>query len=445
MFARAAIGLLLTPVALFAQRGSPFALPGKTAALLIGTDTYASGKEWPKLSSPVYDATTIAKTLAADFAFDTTVVRNATKDEIVRAIVNHGKQVAGTDDWAVVFLASHGYFDDDRGQGYLVFKDSKPRGDDVARSTYLSLAELRGIVEGYRAGHVLLVIDACYAGTIDPDIRTGTDRGERGASRRDIESSILRRSQYRSRQYLTSGGKEYVPDGRAGAHSPFAAALLSALRKASVEARPITFSQIVGQMAESAVEPLPRHNSFRGHEPGGDFVLIPRSFATATSAPSLSSPSVEEPAPLRGGRDPAEPRRTSRERTEPSKAVVQVKVSYVPTGRAVSSSEEVVASARTVLQGGLAQRGVAEGKGGVCASGRVCLTIDASVSISEVGGRRTVQVTLTAKNDVTGQLLGSEIGRAGPYDATVPLGRIVERAVGTKLNALLDAALGGGS
>ena len=97
----------LLPAGALGQSAPAFRLPGKSTALLIGTDTYGANREWPRLSSPVLDATTIARSLAGDFGFDTTVVRNATKDDIVRAIVAQGKRAEGSDDWSFVFIAAH--------------------------------------------------------------------------------------------------------------------------------------------------------------------------------------------------------------------------------------------------------------------------------------------------------------------------------------------------
>lgn len=454
----------LVPALAVGQGSQAFQLPGKNAALLIGTDAYAAAAEWPRLSSPVFDATTIAKALAGDFSFDTTVVRNATKSEVINAIVNHGKRAAADDDWSLIFIAAHGYFDDDRSQGYLVFRDSKPRAEDVGRNTYLSLTELRAIVEGFKAGHVMLVIDACYAGTIDPDIRFGTDRAERaGPGAREMVSSLMRRSQYRSRIYLTSGGKEYVPDGRPGAHSPFAAALIGALRKASIDGRALTFNQIVGHMAASAVEPLPRHNVFRGHEPGGDFILLPKSFVAGPSAIASNAAADEHPTPARGAR-------TSREESPPagvrraaggaSLASVLVKVEF-SDARSGLGSAHIPELVGTKVRSAFQARGVATVIGvdartngfataqspPNCAQNATvsqghCVEVTASVSRSIVGGsRHSVSVVLSARSRQTGQSLGSGDGRTNPYAMEIPLDRLVERAIDAALPGFVTAVL----
>lgn len=264
---------------------------GRRMALLVGTDVYTAGPEWANLSSPVRDASTLAATLARDYAFDTTVIRNATQAQVVQALVDLKRRATRPDDRVLVFIASHGFFDEDLSQGYLVFRDSRPRPTDVARSSYMGLTGLLALHEGFTAGHVLLVIDACFAGTIDHDIRTGTDRGAAtiGASRRAVDESIRRRSQFRSRTFLTSGGNEYVGDGGGpDGHSPFAGALLAALRTASAEALPLTFPDLLGRLDRAAITPLPRHGTFSGHVPGGAFVFVPVSFTAALAASSTA-------------------------------------------------------------------------------------------------------------------------------------------------------------
>ncbi|MGQ0642726.1 MAG: caspase family protein [Gemmatimonadaceae bacterium] len=435
--------------------GKPFRLPGKTVALLVGTDTYNASGEWARLSSPVLDANTIAKTLAGEFGYDTAVVRNASKSDVIRQIVAHGRRAAGDDDWSLIFIAAHGYFDEERSQGYLVFKDSKPRNEDVGRSSYLSLTELRGIVEGFRGGHVLLVIDACYAGTIDPDIRFGTDRAAR-ATQREMEESLLRRAQYKSRIYLTSGGKEYVPDGRPGVHSPFAGAFLGALRQASNDGAALTFNQIVGHMAAAAVQPLPRHNNFRGHEPGGDFLLVPRSFtgaAVAAVSHVANDPPVHE---TRGDdRRRAESLGTPPRATAPgAQALVLVHVDYIDPQSRGSEPGGVIESVRARIAQAFKDRGVevavldpakslsAEDRTRCGTASGGCIDVTATVSRMISSGRHTVAVKLSARSRPTARALGSADERDGPRMLEVPADRMIERAVDKALVKFVDSVLG---
>lgn len=77
---------------------------------------------------------------------------------------------------------------------------------------------------------------------------------------------------FKTRLYLTSGGKEYVPDGRPGMHSPFTRKILEALRGYGGKDGILTVNEII--TAVEKVEPQPRFGEFGDNEPGSDFILI---------------------------------------------------------------------------------------------------------------------------------------------------------------------------
>ena len=85
-------------------------------------------------------------------------------------------------------------------------------------------------------------MDTCYSGTFD---RTIAMRGsvEDLSKRRLTEGDIKRILTYPTRRYLTSGGKEQVPDV-----SPFAQALLEALRSKGGVDNILTIDEILSYM-----------------------------------------------------------------------------------------------------------------------------------------------------------------------------------------------------
>jgi hypothetical protein len=72
--------------------------------------------------------------------------------------------------------------------------------------------------------------------------------------------------------YLSSGGKEYVPDGRPGQHSPFTRKFLEALRSYGGEDGVLTINEILSYIEK--VDPQPRFGEFGNNEPGSDFLFI---------------------------------------------------------------------------------------------------------------------------------------------------------------------------
>lgn len=239
---------------------------GVDYALIIGTNEYDS---WNNLTNPVFDATTIADELKTSYGFETTLVTNPTKLEVYRAIREFSKKTYSEQDQLFIFIAGHGEFDNVFQQGYLVAKDSKT--DDEIKQTYIPHSDLQRVTDNIGCNHIFLVMDACFGGTFDNAIAQG--RGAEKAEEFNKNEFILRKLRHNTRQYLTSGGKEYVPDGRPGAHSPFARKFLEALRSGGGEDGVLNISEIVHYVEK--VKPEPRYGEFGDkNEPGSDFLFI---------------------------------------------------------------------------------------------------------------------------------------------------------------------------
>ena len=97
-----------------------------------------------------------------------------------------------------------------------------------------------------------------FGGTFDPEVaRAGAKANttEKGQS-----------FSYKTRKYLTSGGKQYVPDGRPGHHSPFATVLLGALKTTTQQ---ITSKEMFEQVKD--LKPRPQSGTFGNNEKGSLF------------------------------------------------------------------------------------------------------------------------------------------------------------------------------
>jgi uncharacterized caspase-like protein len=253
---------------------APSAAPsGRNLALIIGTDRYAAAAAWPALANPVRDASAVASELARSFGFDTTVLRDPTRDEILAALVDLAGREYGPQDQLVVFVAGHGYYDELLRMGHLVARDSRPVREDRFKSTYISHGQLAQYLEAIPNRHILLVLDACFGGAFADDVAAGS-RAEAEYADADLAGFVSRKLEYRSRLYITSGGTEYVSDGRPGEHSPFARRFLGTLREAAASGRPLTISGL--RSGVEAARPGPRSGEFGRSEPGGDIVLLPR-------------------------------------------------------------------------------------------------------------------------------------------------------------------------
>ena len=113
-----------------------------------------------------------------------------------------------------------------------------------------------------------------FGGTFDPLIASRSRAVDAMYADISDEEFISRKQQYKTRLYLTSGGKDYVPDGRPGHHSPFARRFIEALRNYGGKDGILTINEIL-QFVEK-VEPQPCFGEFGDNEPGSDFLLISR-------------------------------------------------------------------------------------------------------------------------------------------------------------------------
>ncbi len=234
-------------------------------ALLIGTDDYDS---WSDLVNPINDSRALEKELTEHYGFQVERVENPMMSGIMAKLREYAQKSFGDKDQLFIFVAGHGQFDDVFKEGYLVAKDSKR--DDELRTSYVSHSNLRTIINNIPCKHVFLVMDVCFGGTFDPLVASRGDE----YSQISKDEFIERKLKQKTRKYMTSGGKEYVPDGVPGRHSPFTRRLLEALRSYGGADGIVTISEL--QSFVDKVSPQPQSGKFGSDEAGSDFLFIVR-------------------------------------------------------------------------------------------------------------------------------------------------------------------------
>ena len=209
--------------------------------MLFGTDEY---QFWDDLINPVNDTKTVAKELGEIYGFETDVILNPTTEEVWAKLREYAMKSYMDNDQLLIFFAGHGQFDEIFGEGYIVCKDSKL--SDQSKNTYISHVRLRNIINNISCKHTFLVIDACFGGTFDPLIARADVRGNDALYGEISKGEFIKRKlQFKTRKYLTSGGKIYVPDGRPGHHSPFTRKMLEALRNYGGSDQILTLSEVL--------------------------------------------------------------------------------------------------------------------------------------------------------------------------------------------------------
>ena len=212
----------LTPRPARARQRGPVA--GQTAptaaapyhALVIGNDDYAS---LPKLTTAVKDARTVARVLRESYGFQTELLVNATRSQIVAALAAYGRGL-GADASLLIYYAGHGHSDGKADKAYWLPVDATP--EDAANR--VAADEITAGVRLVKARHVLVASDSCYSGTLAGGLGLSPVRTS------EREQFLQRMAAGRSRTLMVAGGDAPVADG-GGGHSVFAAALLRGLRK----------------------------------------------------------------------------------------------------------------------------------------------------------------------------------------------------------------------
>ncbi|MBV9241607.1 MAG: caspase family protein, partial [Acidobacteria bacterium] len=182
----------------------------------------------------------------------------------------------GPDDQLFIFIAGHGYYKDALPEGFLIFKDGSAldKSDEACLDCqkWLRYADLRNIIDNIGCRHIFVVIDACFGGTFGGEKRRGDDPMYEDITNMKL---IERKMPFKTRLYLTSGGKVYVPDGVSGHHSPFARRFIEALRSYGGNAGLLTLNGILSHVERT--DPTPTNGEFKSNEPGSDFFFIVKS------------------------------------------------------------------------------------------------------------------------------------------------------------------------
>ncbi len=237
-------------------------------AILFTTNDYDN---WPDLVNPVNDGRMIADELKKNFKFKVEVMEGGSQSDILKKLREYAEKKYKPLDQVFIFFAGHGQFDQTFGEGFVVTKESL--ANDEAKTTYLSHNRLRSIINNIQCDHILLAMDVCFGGTFDQAIahRGLEEETYKEASQAEM---VTRKLTYKTRRYLTSGGKEYVPDGRAGMNSPFARKMLEALRSRGGKDLILTLGEINTYV--EALKPQPRAGEFGDNAPGSDFIFVVR-------------------------------------------------------------------------------------------------------------------------------------------------------------------------
>ena len=174
---------------------------GQQYAVFIAIDRY---KEWPPLKNAVSDAEQIRAVLQNRYYIDqsyTLYDDQATKEKVMKLFENLSNELQ-PEDSLFVFYAGHGVMDPLTKIGSWILQDAGT--NRYEQKGWLDNPKIRSLLSTVRSKHVLLVSDSCFSGDI-----LNVERGTQIEITDDYFKKAYAR---RSRQVLTSGASESVPD-----------------------------------------------------------------------------------------------------------------------------------------------------------------------------------------------------------------------------------------
>jgi Caspase domain len=236
-------------------------------ALVFATDQYDN---WNDLVNPVFDSRTLSDELKKSYGFKVDIVENASQSDILKKIREYGEKKYLPLDQLFIFFAGHGTYDQTFGEGFVVTKESVL--NDEAKTTYLSHNRLRSIVNNIPCEHIFLAMDVCFGGTFDQALASARGADEEVYKEQSQSEFLTRKLTYKTRRFLTSGGKQYVSDGIPGKHSPFAKNFLEALRSHGGRDGILTLPELYTYVEKLKIQP--RFGEFGDNAPGSDFVFV---------------------------------------------------------------------------------------------------------------------------------------------------------------------------
>ena len=231
---------------------------GKQCLVVIAVDKY---KRWMPLKNPVKDSIEIRDILVSRYYIDEVYElynEEATKSNIMKLFVDLQKKLT-VDDSLMVIYSGHGYLDKNTNTGFWIPVDAET--DVYSQVNWLPHSQLRGLIANMNAMHICVIADSCFSGDILNVSRSGMPT---------INQEYFKRAYSRvSRQVLTSGASEIVPD-----RSDFARQLKLTLRK---NKNPyldtlMLFNEI--RLGVSTTMPMLGTLNGTGHQEGASFLLF---------------------------------------------------------------------------------------------------------------------------------------------------------------------------
>jgi len=131
---------------------------GNYHALVISINNY---RNLPRLRTAARNAGVIANILERRYGFRTTLLTDATRRDILDALLGLRRPLTGRDS-LLAYYAGHGVLDRDADRGYWLPRNAH----EDSQSGWLSNGRITDTLKAMRAKCVMVMPDSCYSGTL---------------------------------------------------------------------------------------------------------------------------------------------------------------------------------------------------------------------------------------------------------------------------------------
>ena len=254
------------------QKSYPSVDFGRFYALIIGINDY---KQLPALQTSVNDAKAVDEMLRTRYGYQTRLLVNATRHQIMTAFDDLRKKLTDKDN-LLIYYAGHGEIDKVDQSAYWLPSDA----EQANTATWLSSHNVAQHLSILPAKHILIIADSCYS---DAMTKTSIAHLPEDASNKKRKKWLKLMINRKGRTVMTSGSVKPIPDSGDSNHSVFANALLKALDDNTglledYELYGIVSGKVKRSASQIVFQQSPQYSAmqYAGHE-GSPFFFVPRS------------------------------------------------------------------------------------------------------------------------------------------------------------------------
>jgi hypothetical protein len=218
---------------------------GSYHALIIGNNEYT---DFPDLDTAISDAQAVAELLEERYGFQTRLLTNATRYEILSSLNEFRGKFTEKENF-LLYYAGHGELDKANARGHWLPVDA----ESASTANWISNIQITDILNTMNAKHIMVIADSCYSGTLVRSVTTSIEGGRSDEKRVSWLKVMINTP---SRTVLTSGGLSPVLDsGGGGEHSIFANVLLEVLNNnQDILEGPLLYRHVSTRVQTSAAE-----------------------------------------------------------------------------------------------------------------------------------------------------------------------------------------------